>query len=334
MSAPLVSILIPTYNGERYLKKALRSALEQSHKELEILVGDDASTDSTPDVLAAAAADDPRIRVIRHETNVGAYDNPIRLLEAARGEYVKFLLHDDLLMRDCVRDLVRGLEATEGAQLAFSRRSVIGEDGRPVPGGELPPLGDRPGRLDGRELGDVVLTNCTNLIGELSTILFRRTAVDPAGLWQVDGRQLAALGDLALCLSLLAMGPAFYSPRVLSSFRRHGSQRSGDQARLIRGTVDWPLLIDRSRREGFLAEPAQARQAFAKALRVAADNYAVLPAAPAMVAGLEATYLCTVALAELDGAIPFDPAEPLVTRAHGPAVLGRLATVLDDSTPD
>ncbi len=334
MADPLVSILIPTYNGERFLKKTLRSALEQSYKEIEIVVGDDASTDSTPEILSSTAAADPRVRVIRHESNVGAYDNPIRLLEAARGEYVKYLLHDDLLMRDCVRDLVRGLEGTEGAQIAFSRRSMVGEDGRPVAGGELAALADRPGRLDGHELGNVVLTNCTNVIGELTTILFRRTAVDPAGLWQVDGRRLAALGDLVLSLTLLAQGPAFYSPRTLSSFRRHPSQRSGDMARLIRGALDWPVVLDWSRRQGFLSEPAQQRRAYATALRIAADNYATLPAAPAMVAGLEAAYLCTVALAEVDGAVPLDPTQPLLTRAHGPAVLGRLSTELDDSIPD
>ncbi|WP_409332457.1 glycosyltransferase family 2 protein [Trujillonella humicola] len=334
MSAPLVSILVPTYNGERFLKKALRSALEQSHREIEVLVGDDASTDSTPEVLAAVAAGDPRVRVIRHETNVGAYDNPVRLLEEARGEYVKYLLHDDLLMRDCVRDLVRGLEATDGAVLAFSRRSIVGEDGRTLPGGELAPLADRPGPLDGHELVDGVLQNCTNVIGELTTILFRRTAVDPAALWQVDGRRLAVLGDLALSLSLLAQGPAFYTPRSLSSFRMHGDQRSRDDVRRIRGALDWPRLVDWGRRAGFLADPAQQRRAYATALRIAADHYAAMPPGPGMVAGLEAAYLCTVALAELEGALPPGRGVPLSDRAHGPAVLGRLAAELDDSIPD
>jgi glycosyltransferase involved in cell wall biosynthesis len=334
MSAPLVSILVPTYNGERFLKKALRSALEQSHKEIEVLVGDDASTDSTPEILAAVAASDPRVRVIRHDGNLGAFDNPIRLLEAARGEYVKFLMHDDLLMRDCVRDLVRGMESADGVTLAFSRRSFVDEDGRALSGGQPAPLRDRAGVMDSLELGDMMLQGCVNVMGELTTVLFRRSAIDPATLWQVDGRRLAAVGDLCLYLSLLARGPVFYTPRTLSAFRRHGGQRSHDATRVIRGTLDWPLLIDWARRQGFLGDPVQQRRAFSMALRVAADHYAALPTAPGTVAGLEAAYLCTVALAEIDGAIPDDPTRSLLERAHGSAALGRLASVLDDSIPD
>jgi glycosyltransferase involved in cell wall biosynthesis len=52
VSDPLVSILIPTYNGERFLRPALRSALEQSYKNIEVVVADDASTDRTAEILA------------------------------------------------------------------------------------------------------------------------------------------------------------------------------------------------------------------------------------------------------------------------------------------
>ncbi|MGY1813846.1 glycosyltransferase family 2 protein [Blastococcus sp. SYSU D00820] len=328
MTAPLVSILVPTYNGERFLKKTLRSALEQTYKEIEVVVADDASTDSTPEILAAAAEADPRIRVIRHESNVGAFRNPALLLEAARGEYVKFLLHDDLLMRDCVKDLVRGMEATEGATLAFSRRSIVGADGRPVPGGELQPLQDRPGPLEGLELGNALLENCVNLIGELSTVLFRRTDVDPDTLWEVDGRQLRVLGDLHLSVALLAKGRAFYSPRTLSSFRLHDTQRSQDPRMTMRSAHDWVLLVDWGRRHGFLPEEAQQRKAFSTALRVAAEHYPKVPTGAAT-PGLEAAFLATVALAELDGALAADPGTPLYRRAHGPGVLGRLSGELD-----
>ncbi|MCA0144467.1 glycosyltransferase family 2 protein [Blastococcus sp. LR1] len=334
MADPLVSILIPTYNGERFLKRALASALDQSLTDIEVVVADDASTDSTPQILAAAAAADPRVRIIRHEENVGAYDNPRTLLEAARGEFVKFLLHDDLLMRDCVKELVRGMQATEGSTIAFSRRSIVGEDGRPLPDGVKAPLVDRAGPLDGRELGDLMLSNCVNVIGEMTTVLFRRADVDPGHLWEADGRRLAAMGDLYLWLSLLARGSAYYSPRTLSSFRLHGAQRSSDQVRVLRGALDWPVLVDWGRRAGFLADPAQQRAAFGKALRIAADNYVVLPPNAGSVAGLEATYLSLVALAELEGALPADQDRPLLERAHASDVLSALAAPFDTAMPD
>jgi glycosyltransferase involved in cell wall biosynthesis len=318
---PLVSVLVPTYNGERFLRPALRSALEQSHRSIEVLVGDDGSTDRTAEVLAAVAATDARVRVIRHEQNLGAFQNPLALLEAARGEYVKFLLHDDVLAKDCVRVLVRGMEAAPDAALAFSRRTVVDVDGRPVPGGVLTPLRDRAGLWDGRELGDRCLTAGQNLVGEMTTVLYRRTALPVEDYWQVDGQRLEVLGDLGLWLRLLATGPAFYSPEALSRFRVHGEQRSADVGLAARGVLDWPRLADWSERHGFLADPADRRAAWAGILHGAAGQVAGLAAGPASGPALEATSLALVRLAELSGAAPGDPVPsvPLAVRARSVA---------------
>ena len=192
MSRPLVSVLVPTYNGERFLGQAMASALAQTYTEIEVLVGDDASTDGTAALLAGIADADARVRVIRHERNVGAFDNPVQLFDAARGEYVKYLLHDDVLAPECVETLVAGMAAGPSVGLAFSYRTHIGEDGGPVPGGDAPPVLTRTGLLDGVLLGDLVLASCTNVIGELTTCLFRRSDVDPRAL---AGRRPAARGQ-------------------------------------------------------------------------------------------------------------------------------------------
>jgi glycosyltransferase involved in cell wall biosynthesis len=329
VSEPLVSVLVPTYNGERFLRPALRSALDQSHRNLEVIVGDDASTDGTAQILAAVAAADPRVRIVRHETNVGAYDNPIALLREARGEYVKFLLHDDVLAGDCVRDLVRGLQANPGASMAFSRRNLIGEDGRPVPGKELPQLMDRPGLIDGRELGDAMLESCANVVGELTTVLFRRADVDPDALWQIDGRRLDVLADLALWLDLLRRGPAFYTPRVLSRFRLHATQQSQNPRMIARGVHDWPRLIDWCARHGFLSDRAKERRAYGRALEIAAVRVRELVAGAEYGPALDAVFLATARLLELGAELPVATESGLPERAHGGAVLGLLGQELD-----
>ena len=329
MSEPLVSILVPTYNGERFLRPALRSALTQSYKDVEVIIGDDASTDRTADILAEIAAADPRVTVVRHETNLGGFGNPARLLELATGEYVKFLLHDDVLATDCVRDLVRGMQATPGAALAFSRRVIIGEDGRPVPGGELAPLAERAGPQDGRELGDLMLENCTNLVGELTTGLFHRADVDLADLWQVDGRRLAVLGDLSLWLRLLARGPAFYTPRTLSRFRVHGQQASQDPRAFAGGLRDWPRLIDWGVRNGFLPDVGQRRRAYATALAMSSGRVAQLGGGPEAAAALEGTVLSTAALLELMVPAQREDPRPLTDRAHSGPLHARFAQELD-----
>ena len=69
MTLPVVSIVLPTYNGSTYLGEAIESCLAQTYPAWELIIVDDCSTDATPALLAQYAARDQRIRVIRHEEN-------------------------------------------------------------------------------------------------------------------------------------------------------------------------------------------------------------------------------------------------------------------------
>jgi hypothetical protein len=329
VTPPLVSILIPTYNGERFLRQALRSASNQTHRHLEVLVGDDASSDGTAAVLAEAAAADARVRIIRHEQNVGAFVNPRILLEQAQGEFIKFLLHDDVLAPGCVHSLLKGMRSPS-VSLAFSHRTAIDDDGSAVAGFAFPQVRTTAGPLNGRELGNLVLENLKNVIGELTTCLFRRKDVEAEWLWQVDGRQLAALGDLSLWLRLLAKGDAHYEPRALSSFRIHAGQRSQVAPVQAGAARDWPLLIDWGRRQGFLSQAGQELRAHTRALANAAQIHGPLHADDAAMTVLEAVFLSTARLLELRGVVPVtDDSLHLAERAHAPAVLQVLAQQLD-----
>lgn len=329
MSDALVSIIIPTYNGERFLRPALRSALQQSYRNIEVVVADDCSTDGTQQFLESAAAADPRVRVVRWDRNAGAYDNPRLVFLEARGDYVKYLLHDDVLGSDCVRDLVRGIESVPGATLAFGRRVLVDENGKPFPGQEFPALSDRPGRLDGRELGDATLESCTNLIGEVTSVLFRRADVDSEWMWQVDGRRMEVLGDLSLYLRLLARGPAYYTPKTLTRFRQHAGQTSHDPRLISRGARDWPRLIDWAARAGFLTDEQKHRRALARSLLIAGSRVEQLATGPDCGPALEAAHLALAGLAELLGGAHPDPTRSLPERAHSGPLLDRFGQELD-----
>jgi len=93
-AAPEVSVIIPVYNGARYVVDAIGSVLEQTHRDLEIVVVDDGSTDDSPAILGRFAAP---VRVIRQENGgTGAARN--RGVSASRGELLAFLDQDDLWM--------------------------------------------------------------------------------------------------------------------------------------------------------------------------------------------------------------------------------------------
>lgn len=90
-----VSIVVPVYNGARYLKECLDSLLGQTLSDFEVVVVDDCSTDSTPTVLLDYARRDPRVRVLTQRKNLGVSCARNRGIEAARGEYVGFCDADD-----------------------------------------------------------------------------------------------------------------------------------------------------------------------------------------------------------------------------------------------
>jgi hypothetical protein len=264
----LVSVLIPAYNGDRYIGAALASAMSQSHRELEILVGDDGSTDATAEIVRDAAAQDPRIRLITHERNLGAPANQIALHHAARGAYVKPLLQDDLLDPGAITRLVEPLEADPSLVMAFGRRRLIDADGgllRDQAWNRA--LADTDVVLDGWQLASAMLEQIANLVGEVSCVLYRRDAIgDPDGMWSLDGHQFGPIGDVALWLKLLRQGQAFYTPEVLTSFRQHEAQASHRPDVILGGALEWSLIALAAPRLGHLSSPRAERQALSAAL--------------------------------------------------------------------
>src|SRR5436309_516341 len=89
----LVSVIVPVYNGARYLRECLDSLLHQTYAEFEIIVADDASTDDTPAIIASYG---DRVRSLRQAVNVGIYANANAGIELARGEFVAIYHADDV----------------------------------------------------------------------------------------------------------------------------------------------------------------------------------------------------------------------------------------------
>src|SRR5690348_2585773 len=100
MQQPLVTICIPTFNGMAYLESALASALNQTYKNIEVLICDDGSTDGT--VAFAKKQIDKRIRFIQHAKGEGMVANWNYCLQEARGIWIKLLFQDDILHVDCI----------------------------------------------------------------------------------------------------------------------------------------------------------------------------------------------------------------------------------------
>lgn len=103
---PTVSIIVPIYNGEVYIKRCVDSILKQEYTDFELILSDDGSTDGTAEILDEYAREDSRIIVV-HKENSGVSDTRNRALRHARGIYLQFVDCDDWLTQDAVRLLVR-----------------------------------------------------------------------------------------------------------------------------------------------------------------------------------------------------------------------------------
>lgn len=107
---PLVSVLIPCYNAEKYIEQALRSIMNQSYSNLEIIAADDCSTDNTLKILTTLASEDTRIRIVRNETNLKIVKTLNSLIDSANGKYIARMDSDDISLPDRILKQVTFME--------------------------------------------------------------------------------------------------------------------------------------------------------------------------------------------------------------------------------
>ena len=126
---PLVSVVIPNYNGERFVEKTLKSVLDQTYQYFEIIVVDDASTDASPSIIQGFADRDPRIRLIRLKKNGGVSNARNTGIREARGEYIALLDNDDLWTPD---KLERQVKLAGEAEIVYCSYDFIDENDQPI----------------------------------------------------------------------------------------------------------------------------------------------------------------------------------------------------------
>ena len=216
MSSPLITIAIPTYNRVSFLGEALDSAQRQTYPNLEILVGNNASTDNTENLVRAASALDKRIRYIRHPENVGMRNNWNMLLYEAKGEYFLLLSDDDMLESGAIEKLLN-LFNLKDVVMAYSRVKFI--DGQSKTGGVslLSPS---------NESGRNFIINSLKAFRESypSSVLFRTEMAKKLGGFPDVGVST----DLALRLILATQGDIGFCPEPLARYRIHAACLSQD----------------------------------------------------------------------------------------------------------
>jgi len=129
MRTPTVSIVLPVYNGQRYIRYAVESVLGQTYRDFELCILDNASTDATEDICNSYVRQDSRIRYHRHPKNLGASLNHILGFKMALGKYVKLLAHDDAWDPTLLEKSVRVLDEHPEVVLVYPRTRWIDKNG-------------------------------------------------------------------------------------------------------------------------------------------------------------------------------------------------------------
>ena len=229
---PLVSICIPTYNGTLFLQQALDSVKEQTYKNIEVIVSDDHSKDSTLELLRAFQKEvDFPVDIYDHSpSGIGAnWNNCIRM---AHGEYIKFLFQDDLLHPECIFEMVTFFTENPYIGLVGCKRDIIVE-------GKINKMikqwlnvyenlqkqfevNDKVTFIDkGLFSREDFNVPPLNKIGEPPSVMFRRQIVNEVGYFDEDLEQKL---DYVFYYRILKKRSIAIINRSLASFRVHENQ--------------------------------------------------------------------------------------------------------------
>jgi len=173
ITTPRVTVIMPVYNGARYIRQAIQSVLGQTCQDWELIVVNDGSTDATPSILAGFS--DRRITVI-HQPNQGEAVARNAALNAACGEYIAFLDADDLYLPNALADLMLYLDAHPEMDVVFSDGYFCDENDKHF--GRLSEV--RPDIYTGDILEPLVLS--ASVIGPPCCAMTRRSAIERHGI--------------------------------------------------------------------------------------------------------------------------------------------------------
>jgi glycosyltransferase involved in cell wall biosynthesis len=249
-SAPTVSVIMPFLNLERYIEESIRSVVQQSRSDWELLLVDDGSRDASRSIAERFAEEDPRIRVLWHPDGGSRGASAARNLgvREARGRYVTFLDADDVWCNQKLADHLSILERTPDAVMLYANTrfwfSWTGDPGDRSRD-HLPDLGVPVGELiSGRDVLSLWLRGlaappCT------CAAFIRREAVEAVGGWEESFRYVYT--DQAFFSKIMLSGDVVVADGCLDWYRQHSASsvqvaaRSGELAKAHERFLRWLL---------------------------------------------------------------------------------------------
>ena len=226
---PRVSIGIPVFNGERYLAETLDSILCQTYTDIEIVISDNGSTDSTESICREYAANDSRIRYHRYAENRGAAWNYNNVFALVQGEYFKWAAADDILAPTLIENCVQVLDEDPAVVLCYARTQAIDARGQILRDYPAKPKGMAV-RAHERFFEFVCVPHpCVSVFGLVRHDVLAKTKL----IGKYSGSDRPLLGELAL------RGKIYEIPEFLFFYRNHEEQSWGGKRRTHHAQQAW-----------------------------------------------------------------------------------------------
>ena len=271
MEQPLISAILCVFNGERFLEETIRSVLNQTWTNLELVIVDDASTDRTPEIIRSFS--DSRITVLRNERNLHISASTNRAVARARGGYIAVIDSDDRWLPDKLEKQAAWMTAHPETGFCFTLAKVVDENDAPVPEAEeqLVSLFRQENRSRDQWRHDLILGgNCFCH----PSVMYRREMLTACGGYD---ETLAQLLDYEVYLRLLERTDLHILEEELVLYRRvrkqnrsNSASNAGNDRRLWNET-------------GMLVTSAVRRMPEADFLRIFAGELTVQPADPRLI---------------------------------------------------
>lgn len=238
---PLVTVGMPVFNAERYVREAIDAILAQTYCNIELIISDNASTDRTPIICDEASSTDARVRIYHQPKNIGAPRNWNFLVGEARGKYFKWASASDICSDSFIAKCVGGLQDDPEIVLCYGYTQYLGEGGSDTEifTGDKSIEFDRPSERFAAALG-VGVNNIQQGLFRVSSL--RQTRLD----------RLYPSGDLALMAELSLLGKFRLLPEVLLYRRRTQSTFTSfltplERARIYHPEASKPMKLIRGR---------------------------------------------------------------------------------------
>lgn len=224
-STPLVSICIPTYNGDAFLEEALQSVSHQDYKNIELIISDDDSSDDTLQIIEKFKQETEIPTMLISHIPKGIGSNWNNCVKHAKGSYIKFLFQDDVLLKSCVSELVMALNTgSPDVQFSYCKKELIGEFPAERQFRENEIFKKYASMSATQILKDPSLySQPRNKIGEPVCVLFKKEVFEKVGWF--DERLKQSL-DYEYLYRIMSKFEIIAVPKVLVQFRVHQEQAS------------------------------------------------------------------------------------------------------------